>query len=125
MARPRFRNLLMILSVLALVVGCGSTECDLTTSNALDPGTDWQVKYSATVTGDGSISRINYLDATGAVQTVTNPTLPWSLTVTIPAPGPAEVNAAAEVKDGSASVQAEASRAPADTIRGVDACSAS
>jgi hypothetical protein len=42
---------------------------------------NYSITYSAVATGNGKLTEITYLDETGTIKTVANPTLPWSKTL--------------------------------------------
>ena len=43
----------------------------------------YSVKYTVTSQGDGEVASITFRDPDGALQTVENPTLPWSISYTM------------------------------------------
>ncbi len=63
-----------VLAALALAASCGggNMPCSqASTSDTLPTGSGtWAVSYSASATGSGMLSSIQYVDATGALQTV-------------------------------------------------------
>lgn len=74
-------------------------NCSDSNSVTDDPGADFDLRieaialpvntipftvvYTASATGDGKVSKIDYYDENNESKTVTNPSLPWSKTVTI------------------------------------------
>lgn len=96
------KKIILIIMALFLVVNfsaCDSTdsepeaqrkECNLS-AEALLIAPTYDVTYTAENTGDGTITKLTYIDNSGT-KTIENPTLPWSLTVTI-----TEVNLIAKI----------------------------
>ncbi len=89
----KMKYLLLVLFI-AFAAGCSDSDTvvddpggdfDLTITAAALPSSQipFSVVYTATATGDGKISKIDYYDENGATKSVTNPTLPWSKTVTM------------------------------------------
>lgn len=80
-----------------LVTSCGtsstSSSCpDLSTDVLLPqpvlfPGENWNVTYTVSATGGAPVSSLQYRNALGALVTVANPVLPWTLTLLQAAPG--------------------------------------
>ena len=66
-------NRLYIVPVLLLLLGVAA--CD---SNGISSDDGYQVTYTVTATGEGTIDAVSYQDANGAQQTVEQPVLPWS-----------------------------------------------
>lgn len=90
----RIVNYLMMFLFLVIAAGCSDSDqivddpgadFDLTITAAALPASQipFNVVYSATATGDGKISKIDYYDENGATKTVNNPTLPWSKTISL------------------------------------------
>ncbi len=79
--------------VLALLVGaCGGSDSTTSACPALgvdevlaapilNPSGTWDVTYTATVTGAPSVTQLQYRDTSGALQTVNNPTFPFTYTM--------------------------------------------
>jgi len=86
--------ILLVLFVLML----NATACD---SNSLDADADYRVTYTVTATGEGTATAISYRDGNGAVQSVTNPTLPWSQRVSMRSGGRAWVSVDGTVLSGA------------------------
>ena len=83
------RLFVRVVAVFALVSSCSKkdsnntpTSCSFGT-NTVTTNSDVPVTYSASNQNSGTISSITYLGANGEV-IVDSPTLPWSVTVTIP-----------------------------------------
>ncbi len=74
-------------------------QCNFET-NTVATSSDIAVAYSATNSSGGSISSLIYKGPTGPV-TVTNPTLPWSITVTIPKGDSVNIAAVGSAPSGS------------------------
>ncbi len=94
--------------------------CSLTTAPT-QPPVDMNVTYKATQTGDGTISSLTYVTITGTV-TVTNPQLPWEVTVAVTTTTNVSIAAAGTVKNGSLNISYDGNSGGA-TIHGSDFCS--
>ena len=104
-----------LVMVLLFVAGCSSNsvdpvgssakDCGTTLSEALIGGSNFMITYNASITGDGSISRITYTDGSGLTQVDSMPTLPWTLNVTISPPVTAEMTTVASTTNGSVFVE--------------------
>jgi hypothetical protein len=98
--------------------------CSLSAAQSLaspfssDPFT---VTYRAARTGDGSISSLTYADGSGSTQTVSSPSLPWTMTETIPATGNASISANGQVANGTLEIEFSATNGSA-TVDGSDSC---
>jgi hypothetical protein len=79
------------------------------------------VVYSATQTGDGTIATLSYVSSAGTI-TVQNPTLPWTVTVYLPANTDITFSAAGTVTNGSLNIEYTGTGG-GYTISGKDACS--
>jgi hypothetical protein len=113
--------------LLSLLLGFGAgckkdkeTTCSLATA-VNRPPVAMNVTYVATATGDGVISTLSYIDGSGLV-TVSNPTLPWTTTVSVPADADVRITASGTVKNGSLKVE-YAGMSGGVTISGSDMCS--
>lgn len=79
------------------VTSCGTSNTtsycpDLFTDTYLPepaffPGQNWNVTYTVLATGGAPVSSIQYRNSLGALVTVTNPALPWTMTLLQLAPG--------------------------------------
>jgi len=78
--------------------------------------------YSAVQTGDGVISSLTYYTSATDMVTVTNPQLPWSVTVTVDPGTNVMISATGTVKNGSLNVSYEGPAA-GEYISGNDLCS--
>jgi hypothetical protein len=65
------------------------------------------VTYSASTTGDGLVSSLTYVGASGQV-TVNNPTIPFSVSTTVPLPTQAAMSAAASYTNGTVTIAYQA-----------------
>jgi len=98
----KYNNIRLFVFVFFLfnvVVSCSKKDSGNTTPTTCNFGTNTvttndsvAVIYNATNQNGGTISSITYLGANGAV-VVTNPTLPWKDTVTIPQGKPVNITA--------------------------------
>lgn len=90
----RYLYYLVFVLFLAVIGGCSDSDTitddpggdfDLTITAAALPASTipFNVVYTATASGDGKISKIDYYDENGATKSVTNPTLPWTKAVTM------------------------------------------
>jgi hypothetical protein len=94
---------IMLLCLLFLSIsGCkkgSEITCNLSTA-ANQPPVDMSVVYTATQTGDGTISSLSYETITGTV-TVPNPTLPWTVVVNVLSTTAVKISASGTTKNGS------------------------
>lgn len=91
--------------------------------NAAAPsqGIDTEITYEANGSGDGAITSLTYASSSGNI-TVTNPTLPWTITALVPADIPISIVATGTVKNGSLKV---AYSGNGGDLTGSDQCSQS
>ena len=61
------------------------------------------VVYTATATGDGTVSSLSYATSAGMV-TVNNPALPWAITIQVPSRTRLTMTAAGTVTNGSLNI---------------------
>lgn len=119
------RKLMFTLSISLLLFGlvnCKKTNeitCNLSASST-QPPVEMDILYTASQTGDGTISSLSYVTISGTV-TVQNPTLPWSVTVPALTTTKVAISASGNVKNGSLKITYDGSTGSA-TIRGSDFC---
>ena len=99
------RNSVLLFILFALAVaGCKKeTKETVTCSLLANPDTitvGMTVVYTATATGDGTMSALSYATSSGMV-TVNNPTLPWTLTILVPSNTKITMTATGTVTNGS------------------------
>jgi hypothetical protein len=95
--------LALVLIALALFSCKKETKETVTCSLAANPDTitvAMTVVYTATRTGDGTMSSLSYATSSGMV-TVNNPVLPWTITVQVPANTKITMTASGTVTNGS------------------------
>ncbi len=120
------------LAVLVLILGvlsCGDDDpvvptvktCNLSTDETDLSGT---VVYEATQGGDGSFSTITYVDDQGT-QMVSNPQLPWTITVTVPGGTLVRLTATGTTTNGSLAISVEGTLTVGGTYMGERSCSQS
>ena len=93
------------------VLSCGDDDtvvptartCNLSTDEKFLSGT---VVYEATQSGDGSFSKITYVDDQGT-QTVSNPQLPWTTMVTFPDSTTIKLTGTGTTTNGSLAISVE------------------
>ena len=80
----------LVLFLFTIIDSCSKSDSNNSTPTTCNFGTntvsttsDVSVTYSASNKTSGTITSLTYLGAIGAV-VVTNPTLPWTVTVTVP-----------------------------------------
>ena len=80
----------LVLFLFTIMDSCSKSDSNNTTPTTCNFGTntvsttsDVSVTYSASNKTSGTITSLTYLGASGAV-VVTSPTLPWTVTVTVP-----------------------------------------
>jgi hypothetical protein len=78
--------------------GTTPTTCNFGT-NTVTTNSEVAVTYNASNQTSGTIASLTYLDTNGAV-IVTSPTLPWTVTVTIPQGKPVNVTAVGTAPSG-------------------------
>ncbi len=120
------KNLAIILMFLTVALfsfsGCKKTKeltCDLNTVST-QPPVEMNIVYSATQTGDGAIASLTYTTITGPV-TIQNPSLPWSLTVSVLTTTNVSISATGTTKNGSLEIS-YAGTSGGSTISGSDFC---
>ena len=98
MKNNNFR-LFVFVFLFTIVASCSKKDSGNTTPTACNFGTNTvntnsevAVTYNATNKTSGTISSLTYFGANGAV-VVTSPTLPWTITVTIPQGKPVNITA--------------------------------
>jgi len=125
--KPMKKNLIfsLFLTTLILVMAACHKEEERTCNLTAGPDQPFQtmtVVYSAVQTGDGAISSLTYYTSATETVTVTNPQLPWSVTVTVEPGTNVMISATGKVKNGSLTVSYEGS-ASGEYISGMDLCS--
>lgn len=114
---------IMLFSVVIIgLLGCKKTNeitCNLSTTSS-QPPVEMNITYSATQTGDGTISSLSYMTIAGTM-TVQNPTLPWSVTVPALTSTNVSISATGTTKNGSLKISFEGISGGA-TISGSDFC---
>jgi hypothetical protein len=120
----KIATILIVLAVAAASFsGCKKTTeitCSLFTA-ATTPPVDMVVVYTATATGDGTISTLSYVTPTGTV-TVQNPSLPWTISVNVLTTTNVQITASGTTKNGSLTISYEGNVA-GSRIYGSDFCS--
>jgi hypothetical protein len=115
-------TLVLIIAIVS-ITGCkkSATEitCNLATS-ATKPPVEMNIVYTASRTGDGTISTLRYSTITGMV-TVQNPQLPWTITVPVLTTTDVSITATGTTTNGSIKVTYDGSSGGA-TIQGSDYC---
>jgi hypothetical protein len=115
----------LFLTTLILVMAACNKEEERTCNLTAGPDQPFQtmtVVYSAVQTGDGVISSLTYYTSATDMVTVTNPQLPWSVTVTVDPGTNVMISATGTVKNGSLNVSYEGTAA-GEYISGNDLCS--
>ena len=84
------------------------------------PAADMNDIYSATQTGDGTILALSYVTISGTV-TIQNPTLPWTITVSVLTSTKVSMAATGNVKNGSLKIAYDGSSG-GSTIHARDNC---
>jgi hypothetical protein len=90
---------------LIVLISCKKTKditCDLSTS-ASQPPVEMNVLYTASQTGDGTISSLTYATISGPV-TVQNPALPWTVTVPVLTSTNVTMSATGTTRNGSLTI---------------------
>jgi hypothetical protein len=80
--------------------------------------------YTASVTGDGTITSLTYVGASGQV-TVTNPVLPFSVDATVPLPTQAGMSASGYYTNGTVTIAYQASVGASDDEQTNQVCGGS
>ena len=116
-----------ILAILLAFIIIGSTACkkdEEITCNLSKSDTapvDMTIQFKAVGTGDGTISTLTYkVGATS--KTVSNPSLPWSVSVDALSGDAISITAEGTTKDGSLTVSYDG-QASGNEIEGLDDCS--
>jgi len=126
------------LALVVVVAGCGSssgtgpggrTACNPPLSigpTTFSPATGTiNVTYTASVTGDGQISTLTYQGASGPV-VVNGPTLPFSVSTTVPLPSQAQMTASGSYNtNGTASIAYNANLGGGNIQQGNQSCGTS
>ena len=108
------KNATLLILVLALLLSScdksddttspnNTQQVNLTISNTQLPS-NLSVTYKAVSTGDGKITQLTYLDDKGVTQTVSNPTLPWSMTLSMTSNDYVSMTAAGTISKGSLTI---------------------
>jgi uncharacterized lipoprotein YajG len=114
---------LVLIVAIVSITGCkkSATEitCNLATA-ATQPPVEMNIVYSASRTGDGSISSLSYRTITGMV-TVQNPQLPWTITVPVLTTTDVSITATGTTTNGSIKITYEGNSG-GSSIQGSDYC---
>jgi len=116
-----------ILAILLAFAIIGSTACkkdEEITCNLSKIGSaseDMSIEFKAEGTGDGTISTLTY-KVGSTTKTVSNPSLPWSVTVSASAGDAISITASGTTKDGSITVSYDGIGSGSE-IKGSDDCS--
>jgi len=116
-----------IVAMLLLLIMITYTACkkdEEITCNLSKSGTapvDMMIQFKAEQTGDGTISTLTYTVGSSG-ETISNPTLPWSVTVNASSGEAISITASGTTKDGSVSVSYDG-QASGSEIKGIDNCS--
>ncbi len=114
---------IVLLSVAVIgLIGCKKTKeitCNLSTA-ASKPPVEMTIIYTATQTGDGTLSSLSYATISGIV-TVQNPSLPWTVTVPVLTSTDVAISATGTTKDGSLKISYDGVGS-GGTISGSDFC---
>ncbi|MEI7725540.1 MAG: hypothetical protein WCK09_10580 [Bacteroidota bacterium] len=118
-----FFNLFVALLLVSLV-DCkkkvSPITCNLVAASN-QPSVPMNITYTAVRTGDGVISSLTYVSETGTV-TVTNPNLPWTITVPISAGINVTMSASGTATNGSLNISYDGTSG-GSTIHASDYCS--
>lgn len=129
----RLRSFLPLLVVL-LLPACDAADTDgpepmactlsipATALPSLFSTEPFQVTYRAARTGEATLASLTYLDADGTPQTVANPALPWTTTLTVAAEGSVALSGQGTVTDGSLTITVEADNGDGATLDLQDDC---
>jgi len=121
MKKAYITSVLVILLSGIFFTGCKKERtCDLNATNSAGPGVDMTITYKAEQSGDGEISSLTYLTGSGAV-TVTNPSLPWTISVEALATQVVGITATGTTKKGSLTISYEG-MSGGNVIYGSDFC---
>ena len=110
-----------IATLLILVLPLFFTNCDksddTTSSNNIQQvnlnisktqlPSDLSITYKAVSTGDGKITQLTYLDDKGVIQTVSSPTLPWTMTLSMTSNNYVSMTAAGNIGKGSITISVD------------------
>ena len=110
--------------ILMYLAGCKKDNKEITCNLSApvnQASVGMNIVYTATQTGDGTIATLSYVSSAGTI-TVLNPSLPWTVTVYLPANTDITISAAGTVTNGSLNVE-YAGNGGGYTISGKDACS--
>ena len=116
-----------ILAILLAFAIIGSTACkkdEEITCNLSKTGSaseDMSIEFKAEGTGDGTISTLTY-KVGSTTKTVSNPSLPWSVTVSASGGDAVSITASGTTKDGSITVSYDGIGSGSE-IKGSDICS--
>ena len=78
MTGKRLWVLVVLAAAVVLSAGCGSSCTGSSTSDTLPTGSSWMVSYTVAATGTGTLSSVQYTDATGATQKETITGQSWT-----------------------------------------------
>ncbi len=104
------KKTLPLLAILVIILCCytsckkdddSTKTCNLSTSVSAPAA--MQIVYTASHTGDGSISTLTYTDRDGS-KTISNPSLPWTQSITATEGMNVSISATGTVSDGSLTV---------------------
>ena len=119
----KYALLFIVLSVVLVIFESCKKDEEIT-CNLDAPGQvteDMTISFTASKTGDGVINTLTYKTSEGE-QTITNPSLPWTLNVDADGGTSISITAQGTVKDGSLTV-AFSGESQGSTIEGSDFCS--
>lgn len=112
--------IIFFVSVLVSYTACKKeTACNLATADTAPVEMD--IVFKAVNTGDGAISTLTYTVGTKSL-TVTDPNLPWAMTVSALSGDAISITANATTKDGSLTISYKGSSGGHE-IEGSDQCS--
>jgi len=101
----QYSSLILILTFILIGFGSCKKDTEITCNlNVADQAPiNMTISFSATQTGDGTISTLTYKTSAGE-ETITNPSLPWTIDVTADEGTDISITAQGKVKDGSLTV---------------------
>ena len=87
-----------------MLTACGGDD----DGGGLPPGKDYSIEYKVTATGGTTVNKIQYLDKNAEMVVIDNPTIPWEISLTIPAGKALEAAAFGDIPfEGSLTIEAE------------------
>jgi len=114
----------LILILAFILIGFGSckkdTEITCNLNTADQAPVNMTISFSATQTGDGTISTLTYKTSAGE-ETITNPSLPWTIDVAADEGTDISITALGKVKDGSLTVS-YSGESQGNEVEGSDFC---